>query len=96
MFKEFGGSWVSLIATIVILVGMLICGLTSSHLFNANRYHNMVSIEEGKFDSDIPKVSEEMQLSIVDVATAEKVGDRTIGSIKNATWYEVDNEYNKR
>lgn len=84
----------SFVVLVLVCIGMLICGLTSSHLFNADSYHNMVSIEEGNFDEDIPKISESMQLCIVDVATAEKVGDRTIGSIKNATWYEVDDEYN--
>ena len=93
-FKEFGAALSSAAVLVIILVGMLICGLTSSHMFNADAYHNIISIEEGDFNSDIPKVSEGMQLSIVDVATAEKVGDRTIGSIKNATWYEVDDEYN--
>mgnify|MGYP006967344259 CR=1 FL=1 len=33
-------------------------------------------------------------LSIVDMETAERLGDRTVGSIKNSAWYEVDNEYN--
>ena len=33
-------------------------------------------------------------ISIVDMETAEHLGDRTIGSIKNSAWYEVDNEYN--
>ena len=94
LFEEFGASLSSVAVLVIILVGMLICGLTSSHMFNADAYHNIISIEEGDFNSDIPKVSEEMQLSIVDVATAEKVGDRTVGSIENATWYEVENEYN--
>lgn len=93
-FKEFGAAIVSGIIIVVVLLGMLVCGITSSHMFNANAYHNMISIEEGRFNSDIPKVSEDMEMSIVDVATAEKVGDRTVGSIKNATWYEVDDEYN--
>lgn len=78
----------------VVLVGMLICGISSCYMFNADNYHNIIEIEDGNFNEDIPKVSENMQLSIVDVATAEKVGDRTVGSIKNATWYEVGNEYN--
>jgi len=78
----------------VLLVGMLICGITSSHMFNANSYHRIIDIEEGNFNNDIPKASGNMPISIVDVATAEKVGDRTIGGIKNATWYEVDDEYN--
>lgn len=93
-FKEFGGAVISGVIAVVVLIGVGICGLISAPLFNADRYHNMISLEEGEFDSDIPKVSDEMQLPIVDVATAEKVGDRTVGGIQNATWYEVDNEYN--
>ncbi len=94
-FKEHAASVILLVCVACIILGMIGCGFSSSHLFNADDYHNMIEIEEGNFEEDIPKITEEnLQLSIVDVATAEKVGDRTVGSIKNATWYEVDNEYN--
>lgn len=63
-------------------------------MFNAKKYHSMIMIEEGNFEQDIPKFTDETQIPIVDVGTAQKVGDRTVGSIKNAAWYEVDDEYN--
>ncbi len=93
-WTDFSCTGGTLIVAIIVLLSIAICALCSSEMFNANKYHNLIAFEEGKFDSDIPKVSENMQLSIVDVSTARKVGDRTTGNIKNAAWYEVDNEYN--
>lgn len=78
----------------VVLVVLIIGGLTSWQLFNATGYHNIITIEEGNFDKDVNRVENVQNISIVDRATAERLGDRTIGSIKNAAWYEVDNEYN--
>lgn len=85
---------ISGILSVIILLILIIGGLTSAQMFNASNYHNIVEIEDGNFDTDIPIVTNEIPISIVDVGTAQKVGDRTIGSIKNATWYEVDDEYN--
>lgn len=93
-WTDFSCTGVALIAVVIVLLAIIICALCSSKMFNANKYHNLIAFEEGKFDLDIPKVSEKMQLPIVDISTARKVGDRTTGNIKNATWYEVDNEYN--
>lgn len=85
---------ISGILTGIVLLVMMIGGLTSCQMFNASNYHNMVEIEEGNFEQDIPTITEDTQVSIVDVETAQKLGDRTVGGIKNAAWYEVDNEYN--
>ena len=54
----------------------------------------MITLEEGNFEEDINPIQNVENLSIVDMETAERLGDRTIGSIKNSAWYEVDNEYN--
>lgn len=42
------------------------------------------------FNQDVVNV-DNANIPSVDLATAQKVGDRTIGAIKNATWYELDN-----
>ncbi len=63
-------------------------------MFNASKYQKMIEIEEGNFEKDINRIEDTNNISIVDMETAESVGDRTVGSIKNATWYEVDDEYN--
>ena len=51
----------------------------------------MITVEESDFNADI---SDESMQIIVDVATADKLGDRTIGTIQNSSWYETDNEWN--
>ena len=81
-------------ATAVILVVLIVGGLTSWELFNATSYHNIITMEEGNFEEDINQIQNVENLSIVDMETAERLGDRTIGSIPNAAWYEVDDEYN--
>jgi len=82
----------SLIATIVIICLMLIFWAVSGTMFRAKEYHNLLTIEEGEF-SDIIR-ADTANLSIVDLGTAERLGDRTIAGVENSTWYDVDNEYN--
>ena len=77
------------LTVIILIVG----GLTSAQIFRASSYHNIVTIDDASFEEDIPKVTE-LEIPIVDVETAQKVGDRKIGGIENAPWYEVDDEYN--
>lgn len=78
------------ISLMILIVG----GLTSWTLFRASDYHEIIEIEDGNFEDDIPMMTENSMWNIVDVGTARKVGDRTIGGIKNASWYEVSEEYN--
>lgn len=85
---------ISGVLAIIVLIALAIGGLTSAQMFNSSNYHNIVEIEDGNFETDIPMVTDETPISIIDVETARHVGDRTIGGIKNSTWYEVDDEYN--
>ena len=92
--EEYFFSIGSLVCIAVVLVVLIIGGITSTQMFHSSKYHNLIQIEEASFDEDIPKINSESQVTIVDMGTAQKVGDRTVGSIKNATWYEVGDEYN--
>lgn len=78
----------------VLLIVLLVGFITSLPMFSANKYQAMADIKEGNFDTDINQVENVNNISIVDMDTAERLGDRTIGSIKNSAWYEVDDEYN--
>lgn len=78
----------------ITIVVCIVGGISSAKMFNSSKYQKMINIEEADFETDIPKVTETTELTIVDVATAQNVGDRTIGSIENVTWYDVDDEYN--
>ena len=79
-------------ATLAVIVVMIIFSALSGTMFNAKRYHNLLTIENGEF-SDVVD-ADSANLSVVDVGTAQKLGDRTIAGVKNSTWYDVDNEYN--
>ncbi len=81
---------IAVLLVIVLIVG----GITSAKMFNASKYQKMVEITEGNFEEDINPIENTENISIVDMETAQHVGDRTVGSIKNATWYEVNDEYN--
>lgn len=82
---------ISIIAgAIVIVLG----GICSLPLFNSESYQKLTNIEYGKFEEDINTIENINNISIVDMKTAQNLGDRTIGSIKNSSWYEVDDEYN--
>lgn len=87
-------SIVSGVATVVIVIVMVVGGLTGAKSFNAAKYRDLIEIEEADFERDIPKATEDSEFFIVDVETARKLGDRTVGSIENISWYDVDDEYN--
>ena len=80
------------LVVVALIVGMLLMFFFSGPMFNAEKYRHRVTIEEGDFSSEVVAIGE--KLSVVDRATAEKLGDRTIAKVKNSTWYDVDNEYN--
>ncbi len=78
----------------VITVVIIISGIAGAKMFNASKYQQLISVEEGKNISDVIPDVTETEIPVVDMSNAQKLGDRTIGGIKNATWYDVDDEYN--
>ena len=88
------GTQATLIVAGILFVILLLGFVTSWPMFSASKYQAMTDIKEGNFEQDINQVDNVSNISIVDMETAEHLGDRTIGSIKNSAWYEVDNEYN--
>ena len=92
--EEFIATKIGSIICAVLVVAFIVCGLTGVKIFNASNYQKMVTIEEGNFEEDINPIHNVSNISIVDMETAESVGDRTVGSIENSAWFEVDDEYN--
>ncbi len=79
------------ILTGVFVVVMFVTSIPGWKCTHAEQYANLIKIEEGNFEKDIPQMSNEAV--IVDMKTAQRLGDRTIGTIKHASWYEADDEY---
>ena len=74
------------------IVAIIIGVVTSAQIFHARQYQSLIEVEEGNF-SEIAN-SNINNLAVVDVDTAERLGDRTLAGLSNPSWYDVDNEYN--
>lgn len=57
-----------------------VIGISSSTLFNASRYQQMVTVADREFEEDISEISFS-QIPVVDKATAERLGSRKIGEV---------------
>lgn len=79
-----------LLALIVLIIGSFF----SNKLVNAKRYANLINVGEGNFSEEIMEVSDMEQFPILDVETAEKLGNRAIGNLERTSQYEVNDEYN--
>ena len=77
----------------IIIVAIIIGAVTSTQIFHAQQYRSLIDIEDGTFNEEIAN-SNINNLAVVDVDTAERLGDRTLASLDNPSWYDVDNEYN--
>ena len=86
-------SIVTLVFTGIVLVAIIIGVVTSAQLFHASRYQSLIEIEEGNFEEEVAS-NNISEIAVVDVATAERLGDRTLANLSNPSWYDVDNEYN--
>lgn len=80
---------------ILLLVTLIVFGIISGKMFNSSKYQSVALIDTANFEDDFSDIStDSSNLAIVDLATARKLGDRTIGNIEHASWFEVDDEYN--
>lgn len=80
------------VITVIFAVVGLIGNITGSKCFHASDYQQMIKVEEGNFEEEIPE--DINQIAVVDLETARVIGSRALGELKNSTWYEIDGEYN--
>ena len=87
----------SILIRIVAIVGgfllILLLAVVSGPLIQTSAYQSLIDIEEGDFKNEVASNNID-EIAVVDVATAQRLGDRTIASLKNSSWYDVDDEYN--
>ncbi len=67
-------------SVLVVLGGVLAIFISSSQLFNADDYHNLLKVEQGDFNEDIAEISLS-QIPVVDRDTATRLGSRKIGEV---------------
>ncbi len=85
------------IVAAVFFVFILAASFFSSKLINWKQYQSMIEIEESDetaFANDVASATHLENLAVVDVGTAQNIGDRTLANIANPSWYSVNSEYN--
>lgn len=85
------------IAACLLFVLICICAIIGSPLFNASIYHNAITVEkhtEDELIGSIPDISQINTVSLMDTASAEKLGDRTLGTLADlVSQYKVGTYY---
>lgn len=77
------------IAILLFVLPVVISFVGSSKLLHAKAYSRILKVEEGSVDN-IPTVEEADSIALMDTASAEKLGDREIGSLSNViSQYDV-------
>lgn len=80
-----------IISLVSFLTFVFVVPFISSSVFNANKYANIISIEEKSFD-EFP-VSNLNKLALLDRNSAKKIGDSYLGSIEKVSQFDISKEY---
>ena len=81
--------------TAVILVICIILAIVNSPLITAKTLQQIPEVKEGNFEEDYIEISNDpAEAFTLDLDSAMRLGNRAIGNIENASWYEVSNEFN--
>lgn len=87
----FGG-----ISVLLIVIGLIV-SCTSSELFHAVRYANLITIQSEDFHDNIQElntVEEAKNFPLLDVETAQRLGNRSLSELEKVSQFEVNGEYN--
>lgn len=95
-FKVTIGSWIT---TVGLLLTIGVLALISADCFHAGAAYAVADVQKseagiGESFADLSKAENQSSLPLVDLDTAITLGDKKVAGLKNASWYDVDDEYN--
>ena len=78
-------------------VAVLVLGhIISSTFFNALQYASVIEVEQADFATDMPEADVVTNISLMDTASATKLGDRELGALSNVvSQYNLSTDYNQ-
>lgn len=78
------------------IVILLIGSLISSTFFNAEKYSQIITVEEAVFEEDMPETGLVTNIALMDSASASMLGDRTLGALSHVvSQYELGTTYSQ-
>lgn len=80
----------SCIPIAVIILG----GIISSDIFNAQKYANVITVTEAVFETDMKETDEVTNIALMDSESAQIFGNRTLGKLSDVvSQYEIGERY---
>ena len=81
------------IAIGIIIIFMTVASLLGIQFFNATRYRDLITIENGDFAEDVAELNMS-QIPVVDKDTASRLGSRKLGEMTElVSQFEIQNDY---
>ena len=85
---------ITLIAIALPLTVILIGSLISSQVFRARSYAAVIEIKDAEFNTDMPETNEITHIALMDTASAQTLGDKTLGALSDViSQYDVNDFY---
>ena len=85
---------IALIAISVPLLVILVGAISSSQLFQARNYAKVINVTEAEFSEDMPETTEIKHIALMDTASAQVLGDKTLGALSDViSQYDVNDYY---
>lgn len=83
----------AVIAVLAITVLSAVMSVIGSQFFNAKRYNQLITLQDGDFTADVAEISQE-QIPIVDKDTATRLGQRKLGEMSDlVSQFEIQDIY---
>lgn len=80
-------------AIAVLILWMVIATVIGQRFFNASRYRDLITLEEGDFTQDVAEL-QMSQIPVVDKDTAARLGSRKLGEMTElVSQFEIGNNY---
>ncbi len=79
-----------------VLVIMLVGELTSTYVFRASTYANLITVNEADFKEDMPETNEVTDIALMDTSAAAVLGTRALGNLSDVvSQYLISTQYSQ-
>ena len=84
-----------IVAVVAVPLAVLLIGtLMSSTFFNASRYSQIIEVKEAVFEEDMPETDLVSNIALMDSASANIIGNRTLGALSEVvSQYQINGTY---
>ena len=84
------------IAVAVPVVVLIVGNIISSTFLNAQKYSDIITVQEAVFEEDMPETGLVTNIALMDTDSATKIGDRTLGALSEVvSQYQVGSTYSQ-